>query len=55
MYMIKVKIINSIKFKKNILAATLKFQTELYKTSKECTMKAEKVSSKVEPSDHQYD
>ena len=55
MYMIKVKIINSIKVKKNIVAATLKFQTELHKTSWDCTMKAEEVSSKVEPSDHQYD
>ena len=38
---------NSIKFKKNIVAATLKFQTELHKTSLERTMKAEKVSSKT--------
>ena len=55
MYMIKVKITNSIQFKKNIVAATLKFQTDLHKNSLECTMKAEKVSSKAEPSDHQYD
>ena len=55
MYMIKVKIINSIQFKKNIVAATLKFRTELHKTSLDCTMKAEEVSFKVEPSDHQYD
>ena len=42
-------------FKKNIVAATLKFQTELHKTSLECTMRAKKVSSKAEPSDYQYD